>query len=123
MGRTRRRGARSWRSSRHWTAEEARTALAEAERSGLRLSQFASEHGLNVHRLIRWKKQLSAPIAQPLAAFEEVPSGPLVKAPSIAVRERFEIELRNGRVVRVSESFDAEALRRLLCIVEEEPTC
>lgn len=123
MGRTRRRGARSWRASRRWTAQEARAALAEAERSGLRLSQFAVEYGLDVQRLLRWRKQLAVPIAQSTLAFEEIPSSRIAQAPSVAHRERFEIELRNGRVVRVSESFDAEALRRLLSIVEEERTC
>jgi len=32
-------------------------------------------------------------------------------------RERFEVVLPSGRVVRVPESFDADALRRLLAVV------
>jgi hypothetical protein len=35
-----------------------------------------------------------------------------------AQRERFEIVLRSGRVVRVPEPFDTNALLRLLAIVD-----
>ena len=38
-------------------------------------------------------------------------------------RERFEIVLPSGRVVRVPESFDASALRRLLVVVDEARAC
>ena len=36
---------------------------------------------------------------------------------------RFEIVLASGRIVRVPESFDAGALRRLLAVVEEGRAC
>ena len=35
----------------------------------------------------------------------------------------FEIVLASGRIVRVPESFDAGALRRLLAVVEEGRAC
>jgi hypothetical protein len=38
-------------------------------------------------------------------------------------RERFEIVLPSGRVVRVPESFDAGTLRRLLDVVDEVRSC
>jgi|GEM_PF-6866480 len=37
--------------------------------------------------------------------------------------ERFEIELGRGRIVRVGPSFDAEALRRLVRLLEEDGPC
>jgi hypothetical protein len=37
--------------------------------------------------------------------------------------ERFEIELGRGRIVRVGPSFDAEALRRLVQLLEEDGSC
>ena len=39
------------------------------------------------------------------------------------VRESFEIELGRGRIVRVGPSFDAEALRRLVRLLEEDGPC
>jgi hypothetical protein len=38
-------------------------------------------------------------------------------------RERFEIVLPSGCVVRVPESFDASALRRLLSVMAEVRAC
>jgi hypothetical protein len=42
-----------------------------------------------------------------------------VAAPMVVVpEERFEIELRNGRQVRVAARFEPEALRALLAVLE-----
>jgi transposase-like protein len=123
MVRTRRKGSRGWQSRRRWTAEDAREALAAAERSGQSQCQFAFEHGLDAQRLSRWKKQLGAPSTAVQPAFEEIPSSRIESAARAALGERFEVVLRSGRVVRVGESFNAEALRRLLSVVDPEETC
>lgn len=123
MGRKGRERARDWRSRRRWTAEEAREALAAAEESGQSLRVFAAEHGLEVHRLSRWRRRLQGAVRPEAPAFEEVPASGLEEAKRLDLRERFEIVLRSGRVVRVSESFEADALRRLLSVVDEERPC
>jgi hypothetical protein len=114
--------SRSYLSRRRWTAKEAGEALAALDRSGLELTAFAIGEGLDPQRLSRWRRRLSA-----APAFEEVvvsEAAPRVDdAASSAERELFEIVLVSGRVVRVPESFDASALRRLLEIVDEVRTC
>jgi hypothetical protein len=37
--------------------------------------------------------------------------------------DRFEIQLARGRIVRVGASFDAEALRRLVQLLEQDGPC
>jgi transposase-like protein len=108
-----------------WTAEDARQALAAMARSGLGLSAFAIREGLDPQRLTRWRRQLAS-LAPP--RFEEVmPVVTRVTVNGDAVasveRERFEIVLPSGRVVRVPESFDAGTLRRLLDVVDEVRSC
>lgn len=112
-------------SRRRWTAEDARQALAAMARSGLGLSAFAIREGLDPQRLTRWRRQLAS-LAPP--RFEEVirvvtPVTGNGDAVTSVERERFEVVLPSGRVVRVPESFDAGALRRLLDVVDEVRSC
>jgi hypothetical protein len=106
---------------RRWTPEEASDALAAWERSGLELTVFAIREGLDPQRLSRWRRRLAAPSP----GFEEVIASEIIAADAAAREktERFEIVLASGRVVRVSESFDSGALRRLLAVVDEERPC
>jgi transposase-like protein len=108
-----------------WTAEDAKQALTALAQSGLELSAFATREGLDAQRLWRWRRQLAAQAAM---TFEEIVPRDATSVPdggamSPSERERFEIVLRSGRVVRVPMSFDASALRLLLAIVEEVRPC
>ena len=108
-----------------WTAEDAKQALMALDQSGLALRAFAAREGLDPQRLWRWRRQFAETAG---STFEEVvcpaaPSALHAEAPAPASRERFEIVLGSGRVVRVPASFDASALRQLLSIVEEVRPC
>ena len=110
---------------RRWTTEEAGQALVAWEDSGLELTAFATGAGLDPQRLTRWRHRL-ATTGSP--TFEEVlPSRALATVERDALRgvgrERFEVVMPSGRVVRVPESFDAGALRRLLAVVDEARAC
>jgi transposase-like protein len=110
---------------RRWTADDARAALADQEASGLALSAFALEMGLEPQRLLHWRRVL-APTKD--AAFEEVVRRPTVRGTRGDVvagvaQGCCEVVLASGRVVRVPESFNAEALARLLAVVEEVGVC
>ena len=115
----------SYLTHRRWTEEEARQALAAFDRSGLGIVAFAIREGLTPQRLGRWRRRLEGVAA---AAFEEVApcvTG-VVAGGGLAVpveRERFEIVLPSGWVVRVPESFDASVLRRLLSVMAEVRAC
>jgi len=106
-----------------WTPERARQVLAELEGSEMSVGAFATERGLHPQRLYRWRRRMATKTraATQAPAFAE-----------ITVRghdrehgglERFEIELGRGRIVRVGPSFDAEALRRLVRLLEEDGPC
>ena len=68
---------------------------------------------------------MASPTGSGVAVFEEVIPGEVIVADTAppAPRERFEVVLLSGRVVRVPESFDAGALRRLLAVVDEVRAC
>ena len=109
-------------SRRRWTKEDARQALAALDKSGLKLTAFAINNALDPQRLTRWRRILSA---TPSSTFEEIlPAVFLATGEEAPVartaKERIEIVLPSGRIVRVPDSFDASALRRLLVVVEEE---
>jgi len=125
MQKTRSQSSSTYLKRRRWTAEDAKQALTALEQSGLSLGAFAAREGLDAQRLWRWRRQLGTP---PATAFEEIVrydaasslDGEALASPE---RERFEIVLTSGRVVRVPASFDASALRQLLTIVEEARPC
>jgi transposase-like protein len=125
MRKTRAQGSATYLIRRRWTEDDAREALAALAQSGLSLSAFAVREGLDRQRLDRWRRRFGASVAP---AFEEVPRqevGAAVAGDARARAEgqRFEIVLASGRVVRVPESFNASALRRLLEVVDEVGAC
>ena len=112
-------------SCRRWTRKEAHQALAALDKSGQTLTAFAITKGLDPQRLVRWRRILSA---MPAPLFEEILPSVVATANAgdLVAKEtpgRFEIVLASGRIVRVPESFDAGALRRLLAVVEEGRAC
>jgi transposase-like protein len=127
MQKTGTRSSSTYSKRRRWTAKEAREALADAKRAGLTLQAFAAREGLDPQRLVRWSRQLASSMDAP--AFEEVVVDDAAMSPLDgdtvvgAERERFEIVLRSGRVVRVPDAFDVSALRRLLEVVDEVRAC
>jgi len=94
--------------------------------SGLGADQFAAELGINAGTLRYWKYQLEKDARRALPGREEVPSvggrdfvemrQPLVAA--VTGAPMFELELTAGRKLRIPAVFDAEALERLLSVME-----
>lgn len=106
----------SYATSRRWTAEQARAALEAQTRSGLSVAAFAQHAGLDAERLYRWRRHFKGAVdGAARAAFVEVPRelafGPV------------EVVLRSGRTLRVSEAIAADALRRLVSVLEESLGC
>ena len=86
--------------------------------SGLTQVAFARRHGLAPATLSYWlgkgkasKRKRPRPTGPALVPVQ------VVDAPG-PVAEPFEIVLANDRMVRVGPAFDAEALRRLLAVME-----
>lgn len=96
-----------------WTAAEAGAALKELAASGLSVSAFALREGIDAQRIYRWRQRLVSTAAPP-PAFVEV---------TRRTAQPIEIVLRSGRVLRVSESVDGVALRRLVDVLEDERAC
>lgn len=95
---------------RSWSAEQARMVLAEQERSGLSVGDFAKEHGFNPERLCRWRRKLGA----------SAPTG-FVEVRAEANVAPLEIVLRGGHRVMVRGPVDAVALQAIVWALES--TC
>jgi hypothetical protein len=105
--------------------EEWRRRVERWKDGGLSAKEFAAELGINAGTLQVWAYKLKrgerparrpspkAPSDAILSSLVEVraPVGPVVD-------QRFEIELANGRRVRVGAGFDSGALRALLAVLE-----
>lgn len=104
----------SWGWSTRWTAEEAREALRAQASSGQSVAAFARAEGIPPSRMYWWRSRLS-----PEVSFVEVERQP--SADSAQEGSPLEVVTASGRVVRVPRDFDAETLRRLLGVLEDEP--
>jgi transposase-like protein len=97
--------------------------LAELEGSEMSVGDFATERRLHPQRLYRWRRRMAtkAKAVTRAPAFAEITVREHDREQGVL--ERFEIELGRGRVVRVGPSFDAEALRRLVRLLQEDGPC
>jgi hypothetical protein len=81
------------------------------------MSAFAQREGLDVQRLYRWRRQLAdASVAPRTAEFVEL-------RPRGVERERVEVVLRTGRILRASETIDPSLLARLVYALEDLSAC
>ena len=104
------------------SAEEWRKRVERWKESGLTAKQFAADTGVNAGTLQFWscklrrvdrkRKSRMPPMLATSSLVEIHPST------SAARDTRFEIELVNGRRVRVSPGFLPDALKTLLAVVE-----
>jgi len=105
------------------SAEEWQKRVERWRESGLSADQFAAELGINAGTLRFWQYKLgkakrtevgaerpTKKATPPVPTFVEVRSG--------NSDARFELELGNGRRIRVPEHFDPKALEQLLAVLD-----
>jgi hypothetical protein len=106
------------------SAEEWQKRVERWRESGLSADQFAAELGINAGTLRFWQYKLAKmkrgdggaeraskkEVTSTATAFVEVRSG--------SNDARFELELGNGRRIRVPTSFDPKALEQLLAVLD-----
>jgi hypothetical protein len=104
---------------------EWRKRVARWKKSGLTAKEFGAREGINPGTLYFWRYKLAygdrldRPPRRGTRSDAMVASLVEVQAPAAVVGDhRFEIEVRNGRLIRVGAGFDAERLRALLAVVE-----
>ena len=132
---------------RQWSDAEKRAILAEAARPGANISAVARRHGIRPNLLFRWRRlaregqaRRSAAVfvpvtisAPPAGAEAIVPQTAPVLSPdaqsfspteATQADDRIEIELGNGRLVRVGAGIDTSALKRILDVLDRPvPPC
>ena len=82
--------------------------------SGEAADTFAAKRGIKPKTLQWWAWNLGSAQLEPMRPLEVIEIVHAVAPPA----ERFEVHLANGRCVGVPPTFDAEALGRLLGVVE-----
>jgi len=126
---------------RRWSDEEKAAIVAEAAFPGANVSAVARRHGIKPSLLFRWRRKAreagrtrrGEPAFLPVAiatrpeateaSVEELPTNeppqpgpPANRAPD----KRIEIELANGRRIKVGADFDIGALKRILDLLEKQ---
>lgn len=91
--------------NRRWTSDEARVVLTAQASSGLSIPAFAAREGLDPQRLYFWRRRVE------VGSTIEAPQA-FIEVRRTSERERVEIVLRSGHIVRVGESIDVGVLRR-----------
>lgn len=89
--------------------------VAQWEASGQSAFEFATQVGVDVGTLARWKRAVApATVKRRKPSLDEIVE---VRA-ARPVDDRFEVRLGGGRSVGVPASFDQKALERLLQVLE-----
>lgn len=114
---------------RRWRVEDKLRILAEAEQPGMSFSEVARRHDVSRGLLQTWRRRLqdgllverSVPALVPLRIADggREPAGSVAASNSLSRRGSkrsglMEIELGDGRLVRVDHDVDAAALRRVI---------
>jgi transposase len=130
---------------RRWNDAEKQTIVAEAARPGVNVSAVARRHGIKPSLLFRWRRMakeaqahtpasrfvpvtLSLPPAAKTPAADTLPAAcpdtppPRPDAGPARRDDRIEIELGNGRLVRISADVDTDALKRILDLLDRPDT-
>lgn len=101
--------------------------------SGLSAKEFAARHGFKATTLSHWSWRLRQEKTRETTAQVQqahrprrVSTAPLAPLSFIEVspalaEERFELELTDGRRIRIPSGFTAEALQRLLGVLQVRP--
>ena len=123
-----RQGKRDLGKERFW-----RRALRQWRRSGLSVRAYCAEHGLTEALFYAWRRviaerdqELAGVHAKPARRPESAKSDAPVFVPLRVIESAstaIEVVLPRGLVVRILRGFDADALRQLLAILDEERPC
>ncbi|HVW25733.1 MAG TPA: IS66 family insertion sequence element accessory protein TnpB [Polyangiaceae bacterium] len=105
------------------SAEEWQKRVERWRESGLSADQFAAELGINAGTLRFWQYKLGKATRMGASAEggtrKATATGPtFVEVRSANPDARFELELGNGRRIRVPVGFDPRALEQLLAVLE-----
>jgi transposase-like protein len=110
---------------RRWRVPEARAALDALEASGLSVSAFAEQEGLDEERLYRWRRRFErerkaepravTPSATPAIVELRASTSP---SPRRGETLPVQIVLVSGVVLRVTETIDPARLARLVAALE-----
>ncbi len=106
-----------WQPGQHDGRRRERAVLAEAEASGLKLSEFARRRGISAKRLYRWRRRFQKEKAPtPMAMVELLP--PPAPAPA-----RVQIHCPSGYTVALEEGDLLAGLRAALQAIHEVNPC
>lgn len=128
---------------RKWSDTEKQAIVAEAAQPGANISAVARRHGIKPSLLFRWRRlarkaqpSSAAPAFLPVTlalppACSEPAASPLPSSSLPAARseveedrhdDRIEIELGNGRLVRVGAGVSTDALKRIIDLLDRPST-
>jgi len=101
---------------RRWSEEAKAAIVAEASRPGASVSFVARRHGLHPNQVFTWRRELRERAAP--AAAVSFAAVRLVEPSRPSGSGIIEIELAGGDRLRVDGVVDAEALRRVIAVLE-----
>ena len=126
--------ARRCKRSQAWNRGWGRQHLEAQAESGLSVHDYCFAYGLEAHTLYNWRRRLNRERPTPTGkddasrlpaqlVFAEVVvvSAQPVSPESVSSESVAEVVLRGGRRLEVGADFDAEALRRLVALLESLP--
>ena len=108
---------------RRWSREQKRAIVLESERPGASPTAVARKHGIGTGQLYTWRRRLRDETPATALGFVRVGmadgSAPVQVAPSASAAGSIEIALPDGTNIRVGQTVDERALRRVLRVLRD----
>lgn len=104
----------------YWKEADGRIMVEAWQSSGETLSEFADRHGVDLKRIARWASRLGRSKSEAVHFHPVRVAG---DGTGIWSASPIEIHLVGGQRVRLAHGFEAEDLRRVLAVLEEEGRC
>jgi hypothetical protein len=105
----------------YWRESDARVWVEAWRQSGRTQAAFAREHGIHVERLARWARRLRD-TAETTIGFHPVRLRHS-QNDRASSHEPIELDLGDGRTIRLSHGFDAVDLQRVLSVLGAMTRC
>jgi transposase-like protein len=108
-----------------------RRMVREWRRSGLGVRAFCAQHGLSEPSFYAWRRSVAERDQESARADAKPKPDGVGRTPrfvplrviEVATQVALEVVLERGRTVRILRGFDADTLRQLLAVLEEERPC
>jgi len=104
---------------RRWSLDQKRAIVLESQRPGVSVLAIARKHGIGTGQLYSWRRRLRGDLPSVTVGFARVDLPEVSMGAAASTAGLIEIALPDGTNIRVGQTVDERALRRVLRVLRD----